>query len=160
MYDIDRHLPGHPALGSTKLEIAPGQRATPGAAVGVWFIPVANLVLGYRTVRHLWRESQPAPTLVPNGVILPSSTPLLSWWWGLFVARNVGSRLFAVGAPNANTLAGWVALTERMIVPKLLSVSAAILCILVVRTIEYRQAEQHRDLLLRVPVTPPSDQLR
>src|SRR6266542_987646 len=105
MYDIDRHLPGHPALGSTKLEIAPGQRATPGAAVGVWFIPVANLVLGYRTVRHLWRESQPAPTLVPDGVILPSSTPLLSWWWGLFVARNVGSRLFAVGAPNANTLA-------------------------------------------------------
>src|SRR5262249_36235161 len=48
---IHRAFANLPSLGSTTREIAPGHRATPGAAVGVWFIPIANLVLGYRTVR-------------------------------------------------------------------------------------------------------------
>jgi Domain of unknown function (DUF4328) len=157
---LHRAFANLPALGSTKREIAPGQRATPGAAVGGWFIPFANFVLGYRTVRHLWRESQPATAVLPDGSMLPKRNPLVAWWWGLFLMRNLSYRVAKLGGGSTRTLEAWAARTERMIVPGLIDIAAAVLCILVVRTIEQRQREQHRDLMLQVSPPPPTDRLR
>lgn len=146
------------ALGSTKTEVAPGQQATPRAAVICWFIPIANLVLGYRTVRHLWRESQPIaaePTEHPT----PRHAPILGWWWGLFIARNFALRIFG-GSRDPRSLQAWVEHSQQMVIPLMLNVAAAILCIYVVRTIDHRQQEQNRDIELRVPVPPDKDRLR
>src|SRR5689334_14230 len=44
LFWLHRAFSNLPALGSTKTEIAPGQRATPRAAVTCWFIPIAHLV--------------------------------------------------------------------------------------------------------------------
>jgi hypothetical protein len=150
-----------PSLGATQAMIAPGQRATPGGAIGVWFIPFANLVLPFRAVRHLYLQSQPVPPPENGAWVPPARTPLLGWWWGLFLASNFASNFSSLGILRPNdSVEAWVELTQRMVLPHLLDVAAAILCIAVVRAVERRQVEQRRDQLLRVPVPMPTDQLR
>jgi uncharacterized membrane protein YdcZ (DUF606 family) len=47
----------HRAHSELRDRVNPALEFTPGKAVGVWFIPFANLVLPYRAVRELWRGS-------------------------------------------------------------------------------------------------------
>ena len=72
-----------------------GLRFTPGWAVGWWFIPFANLVKPFQTVRELWKASHGARWReIPTW-------PLLGSWWGVWLAANLhvrfGSNGFGVG---------------------------------------------------------------
>jgi hypothetical protein len=154
---LHRSFSNLPALGSTREHISPGQRATPGAAVGAWFIPIANFVLPYRAVRHLWLESQPRPEDEPRQDQAPA---LLGVWWGLFIARNLATRFIGVDRHGSDTVQAWIERTELLTIPHMLDLAAAVACIMVVRRIERRQAEQHHDILLRAPQPIPTDQLR
>jgi Domain of unknown function (DUF4328) len=149
-----------PALGSTAVEMSPGHGATPGDAVVGWFIPVANLVLGYRSVRHLWLESQAQPATRPDGSPIERPTPLVGYWWTVYLARSIVSAIVLFGAQPVRSLDDWKLLTEHLVLPQLLDVVAALLCILVVHQITRRQEEQQRDILLRAPVPPVTDRLR
>ena len=54
-------------------------RLGPGAAVALWFIPLANLVLPFLAIRALWRASDPDVDLEePRS---PRITPLFWLWW-------------------------------------------------------------------------------
>jgi hypothetical protein len=79
---------------------------SPGWAVGWFFIPFANLVMPYQAMKETWRESQEAA-----GQFDEVESPLLPWWWGLWIADNVVANLsFMMGgrAPDALEAAAWV----------------------------------------------------
>ncbi|MEA2580780.1 MAG: hypothetical protein QOE83_1672 [Actinomycetota bacterium] len=57
-----------------------GLEFTPGWTVGWWFIPFANFVMPYRTMRELWRRSGAAEAEGPG-----SERPLRIWW-GLYAS--------------------------------------------------------------------------
>jgi hypothetical protein len=97
----------------------------------------------------LWRESQPAPAVLPDGTVLLPKTSLVNWWYASWIASCFGD-CFSGG----DTTPLWP------IVSCLLTSVAAILCGVMVWTIEKRQAEQFRDLQLRQPAPPVTDQLR
>lgn len=63
------------ALGAQDLMV------TPGWAVGWWFIPFANLVMPYLTVREIWKASRN-----PRDWQAAPSSPILPLWWGLWIA--------------------------------------------------------------------------
>jgi hypothetical protein len=60
-------------------------RFTPGWAVGWWFVPFANLVKPFQTVRELWKASDPgAPDWWGSETL-----PVIGWWWGGYVVFNI-----------------------------------------------------------------------
>lgn len=136
-----------PALGSTKAEISPNLRATPSEAVWSFLIPIVNLFRARRVMRHVWLESQPAPPLLADGTLLVPKTPLIDWWYGLWIISS-----FAGAAARSSTGAS--------VRSGALSFAAGILCCLMVWRIEERQAAQMRDLELRRPAPPVVDKLR
>lgn len=86
-------------LGATWL------RFTPGWAVGWWFVPFASLVKPFQTVRELWKASGD-----PHGWQMRSTSPLLGWWWGLYLGAPILIVIFAgvreEAASDADLLAG------------------------------------------------------
>ena len=72
---------------------AAGQRQTDGMAVGGWFIPLANVVIGKLMLNDLWRANDPT---VPSGYRIegrPVSGLVNTWWvlWmvGWWISRGV-----------------------------------------------------------------------
>jgi hypothetical protein len=59
-----------------------GLKFTPGWSVGWWFIPLANLVKPFETVRELWKAS--------HGVAWRSLNTwrVIGWWWALWLAGS------------------------------------------------------------------------
>jgi hypothetical protein len=114
----------HLAVRQTEaLEINVG--VTPGWAVGYWFIPFANLVKPYQTVRNLLNGL--------GGESLVSSARV-SLWWALWIADNLFSqaetRLSMSGGLEAETSSAAHAVG---LISSLLSIAGAILCIGIVR---------------------------
>ncbi len=51
----------------------------PGWAIGAWFIPIANMVLGFLVIREIWRGSQPGVT---DATWRSGGLPawIVAWW--------------------------------------------------------------------------------
>jgi hypothetical protein len=84
------------ALGS------PGLRHTPGWAVGWWFVPFANLVMPYRTMRELGKGSR-----------ADGASRLLRPWWALqvlYACLGGALVLLLIGALSWDRLSGFVLL--------------------------------------------------
>jgi hypothetical protein len=106
------------------------------------------------SVLHRWRESQPTPALLPDGTRALVRAPLVGSWWAFYVAR-IPLVALAKKLAHDQELAPYVGRAFDFC-----NLVAAISCMLVVYKIDQRQREQHRDLLLRVPTPPATDQLR
>lgn len=77
---------------------------TPGWAVGWYFVPFANLAMPFQAMKEVWRESHEAA-----GRHEESESPLLGWWWGLWIATNVlGNLSMALGGRSPEALEGAV----------------------------------------------------
>ena len=77
---------GH-ALGTESMAF------TPGASVWWWFVPVLNLVQGYRTVHEVWRASDPRNRAGdPRYGQGESGTWLLWAWWVMYTGSNLAAR--------------------------------------------------------------------
>jgi hypothetical protein len=61
---------------------------SPGWAVGWFFVPIANWFKPYQGVRETWDASHEAAGQ-PDEI----GTPLLGWWWGLWLAFSIGNRV-------------------------------------------------------------------
>lgn len=61
---------------------------SPGWSVGWFFIPFANLVMPFRGVNETWQASQKAA-----GGYAAMRSPLVGWWWGLWIANNILANL-------------------------------------------------------------------
>jgi uncharacterized protein DUF4328/uncharacterized protein DUF2510 len=71
-------------------------RYGPGWAIGSWFVPILNLFRPKQMANDIYRASDPAKPPRTNYWTEPI-TPLLGWWWGLFVSagfvEQIGTRL-------------------------------------------------------------------
>jgi hypothetical protein len=68
---------------------------TPGWSVGWFLVPFANLVMPYRGVNEAWQASQKAA-----GRYEAAESPLVGWWWGLWIANNIVSNIVAFTGGN------------------------------------------------------------
>jgi hypothetical protein len=127
----------HRAYGNLALVGSKRSRFSRGRAVGYWFIPLVNLVLGYQVMKDLWLRSDslndrdgydslPAPTY-------------LTGWWGTSVSWGVLGRLVAYMARDARTPLELTNATDMGMLVNAVGVVAALLAIKVVWEIDRRQ---------------------
>lgn len=120
-------------------------------AVGSFFIPFVNLVVPYRAVKELWRNSGPPTQAFLGGASPPAWFPL---WWLFWLLSNFASNIyfrmaFREDIPREVTAIGGV-------VADALTIVAAIFAIVVVQEITRRQEEASRSLgLAQFPSHPP-----
>lgn len=65
-----------------------GVSITPGWSVGWFFVPFANLVKPYQGVKETWNASHELA-----GSLEQLDSPLLGWWWGLWLLTNFASTI-------------------------------------------------------------------
>ena len=129
------------------IELADGKlEFTPGWAVGWWFVPFANFVKPFQTVRELWKASHGG-----HNARVVATWSAIGWWWGLWLSAGVLGRIIVrVGSPN--DLSGFVRHDTWEIVANGIIVVAAILAIMIVRSVV---ALQERSVAQPVPGPVP-----
>lgn len=135
-------------LGATRL------RFTPGWAVGWWFVPLANLLKPFQTMRELWKASGD-----PYGWQTRTTSPLLGWWWGLYLGAQALIVIFAgvrdEAASDADLLAAdWWAIAALAVRIAAATVAALLLWAVVTRQADTRTAVPPRRDLATVPPRP------
>lgn len=99
---------------------------TPGWAVGWYLIPIANLVLPYRSMRELWRASHHSWKADPA---------ILRWWWGLWLFRGIfdgsSNQLFGLASTAENA----IAITSAYIVADIFNVALNLVALRIVTSI-------------------------
>jgi hypothetical protein len=124
------------ALGLTRL------RFSPRWAVGVFLVPLVNLVWPFLVVRDMWNASERD---VRPGASSLRTSPWIAAWWGLFVAASLVDpgpwRL--VQDPRSLAIGGS---TVLLLVGQLVEIAAAVVAIVVVRTIGRRHDDVRRAL--------------
>ena len=78
------------AVKNAELWNSEKEKWTPGWAIGGWFIPFANLVIPFLTVRETWRRSDPAAIRGRGG---STSTGMLWAWWLLFIGGYIAIQI-------------------------------------------------------------------
>jgi hypothetical protein len=105
-------------------------RATPGWAIGYWFIPIVNFYRPYQTVRDLWERSS-------EGIEVKEIPPPIGLWWLTYfmggVLESSGERLQTVELLRLSA--------GLEVGSKVLLVVAAYLLIRIVGAIDAAQAE-------------------
>ena len=129
-----------PALGAADL------RYKPGWAVGWWFVPFANIVMPYLTMRELWKASDPNAGAV-EWKIAPR-TPLLPWWWAAWLGIQVPAQIASTVVENNDT-PSQIAASAWLITFTVLVAAAGILAITIVRRIDRRQEAKHAQMVAR-----------
>jgi hypothetical protein len=119
---------------------AAGIKYTPGWAVGWWFIPFANVVLPFLTMRELWRASDPQSG--STEWLARRTTPLLGFWWAGWLVTQT---LFQIGRGidrDLKTIGDLRGEAWFFIAGNFALVVTGVLAILVVRSIDARQAQK------------------
>lgn len=112
------------------IELAYGKlEFTPGWSVGWWFVPFANLVKPFQTVRELWKASHGGY----NGRVV-ATWSVIGWWWGLWLGASVLER-FIARAGSVNSPSDLIRHDTWEIVANGVTVVAAILAIMIVRSV-------------------------
>jgi hypothetical protein len=114
----------------TRLGTRRTRHASPSRAVMMWFVPFVNLVAPYQVVREIWLRTAGLNAAEPD---LSAKTPLISWWWALYLIWNlvalVAGALLSWGIRDPATV------FEVVLAAHILHVSAALLAIMTVRRI-------------------------
>ncbi len=134
------------ASGNLQFLQAPGQRFSPGWAVGWWFVPIFHLFRPYQVVAEIWRGSRP-DALSRNEVDWKrmSVSPLVGWWWGLYLISNFTYPLIDIDPVFPEVSFGTLLFSVASIA---LWISSAILAILVVVRVTGYQEAKHRRLMV------------
>lgn len=116
---------------------------TPGWAVGWWFIPFANIVQPFRAMSELWKGSDPEAGAVDWKA---KRTPrlLIGWWTAWLLAFAVLPTLASTAASGERPpVTDLIARNRFLLTTNALFIVAAVLALLVVRTIDARQQAKH-----------------
>jgi hypothetical protein len=135
----------HRAQSNLRALGAAGVKYTPGWAVGWWFIPFANVVLPFLTVRELWRASDPESG--STEWLARRTTPLLGLWWAGWLVMQV---LFQIGRGidrDLNSIGDLRGEAWFFIAGNLSLVVTGVLAILVVRSIDTRQMRKRERMV-------------
>jgi hypothetical protein len=129
---------------------------SPGWAVGSFFVPFVFLVVPFRAIKEVWRNSRPATA----SFLAVDPPALFTIWWVFWLLSN-----FAYNAYfrlSEKGLLGREATQALVIGADLLAVVAAILAILVVGELDRRQEEASQSMGLGtfggspIPPAPPT----
>jgi hypothetical protein len=103
---------------------------SPAQSVVLWFIPILNLVHGYRVVSEVWRASDPKQAGQDSDDWKTNPTPpIVGWWWAFYLGMLFLDWALR-GSPSMAAL-----LLDRVLVAV-----AAILTVLVIRKVDARHA--------------------
>lgn len=122
---------------------AAGMEYTPGWSVGWWFVPIMLLFKPFNAVSETWRASAPEDASGSSAWKSVSAPWYMGVWWGCWIIGNILSnvslRLTFMAKEDATML---MAATVVEILADLLLIPAALLAIIIVRTIYSRQQEK------------------
>lgn len=124
------------ALGAANLSYSPGW------AVGWWFIPFANIVMPYLTVRELWKASNPEASAIDWKA--RGGAAIVGLWWA---GRLVTQALFQIGpafAPDGPDISTNTTSAALMVAAHLVLAMWAVVAILLVRGVDARQEAKYR----------------
>ena len=122
---------------------------SPGWAVGSFFVPFVNLVVPYRAIKELWRNS--ASNAFLRSVSPPDWFPL---WWLFWLLSNIASNISFRMSSRGDAPREVVAIVGML--ADALTIIAAIFAIAVVEEITRRQEEASTSLQLgQTPSHPP-----
>jgi len=123
------------ALGADNLSYSPGW------AVGWWFIPFANIVLPYLTVRELWKASDPDASAIDWKA--RGGAAIVAVWWtgrlatqGLFQSGSIFTR-------ESLTLSSTTTSSALFLAGDLVMIAWAVVAILLVRGVDARQEAKY-----------------
>jgi hypothetical protein len=119
---------------------AEGLESTPGWAVGVWFIPFANLIYPFKVLREVYKASftasGPHDKTSWRSVQTPAVIPL---WWGSFIISNFLDKVVSGIMSAAQDIESWIIGSYLIILTEILYISAAALLITITRRISKTQ---------------------
>ena len=113
---------------------AEGMFFSPGWSAGIAFVPVANLIGPYRSVKEIYQASEPKPGVAWVSGTVPSILPM---WWGFWLLSIVWN-IIAQNLGGESTV--W-----SLTVFETLRALATLLLMMVVRAIDRRQTDKARD---------------
>lgn len=132
---------------------ARGFESSPGWVVGYFFIPFANLVMGYRGVRELWLSSH-----APSDWSADGRAPLVLAWWLIYLLAGMTSRVSSMMLGNVgHDIHALVHASVVETTGMALFLVAAGLYLRMIRQISRVQREQHGRPSLQIDATMLAD---
>jgi len=137
----------HRAHQNTAALGARGQQFSPGWAVGYYFVPVLHLWRPFQAMGEIWRASDPAVENVRGTEWQHGEVPgLLRGWWAAWIAAGILGNVAAGMAGGGPSPQRALTCTWIGIVGSLVGIAAAVLAIVVVRTLTHRQERAYARL--------------
>ena len=127
---------------------AHGQRFSPAWAVGWWLVPIMFYFRPYQVMCEIWKGSaHHSLEATVQDWKSASVTPLMGWWWGLWVATSVVGLVFGYGLGfemifRPDTYPDAVGLSVDLIVAAA-TICDGVLAIMLVRQITNLQDEKY-----------------
>lgn len=113
---------------------AQGMKFSPGWSIGYYFIPILCLYRPYQAMKEIWRVSEN-----PYNWQNVMASPLLGWWWALWlIAGFLGQSSFRM-AMSANTISSLQALTTALIVSGIIDIPLYIVAVSLVSGVYAKQ---------------------
>jgi Domain of unknown function (DUF4328) len=116
-----------------------GARFEPGWSIGSWFIPIANFVIPVLIVQDLWRGSSAASRRGDRAWRAAPASGLVAAWWLAWVTSWVRFAASGSGLHDGASLADIETGNTVALVGVVATAIAAVLALLVVRTLTRRQ---------------------
>lgn len=111
-------------------------------AIGGWFVPFLNLLRPKQVIDIVWKVSHPDHGLAPGTAWKSMKvSPLVHWWWGLFITMRVLTQFFDAGAASSIEAGRTQALT--LVVAGVFKMAAAVLAFMLVTRITTNQIERY-----------------
>jgi hypothetical protein len=107
---------------------------TPGWSVGWYFVPFLNLVRPYQAMKEIWQVSQD-----PQNWQLQQVSPILGWWWGLWITSNIAGQITMRSSMGAETIEQLQASTVISIAANAIGIPLCIVAIALVKSISQSQ---------------------
>jgi len=113
---------------------AQGMAFIPGWSIGWYFVPIATLWKPYQAMKEIWKVSK-NPSKWQN----ITGSPLLGWWWALWIISAVLGQFVFRMSMKANTISSLKALTNVSILAGIIDIPLYLVAISLVTTIFVNQ---------------------
>ena len=112
---------------------------TPGWAIGWYFIPIASLWKPYQAMKEIWRASAD-----PGNWTSQPSSPLLSWWWFLWLLCNGLNQSSFRLMQHAQTITDYEHASIVTLLSDLSTIPLDLVFLAIIKIIYDRQMAHHR----------------
>ncbi|MEK0336566.1 MAG: DUF4328 domain-containing protein [Nitrosopumilus sp.] len=113
---------------------AQGMEFTPGWSIGWYFIPIANLWKPYQAMKEIWKVSKN-----PSNWQNETGSPLLGWWWALWLLSGFFGQLILRMSLRADTVSSLQASTTVSIISGIIDVPLYIIAVSLISAIIAKQ---------------------